>query len=109
LITLSAVVISPRFLPAGLRCLADYEDFIITVRFSRSTYNSGLSMYRGVVVSRLDYLGIRLFDRSGVQEPLGFLNLLLDLAVILIRGIEVDVDRGLGWRDKALDQESQHG
>jgi hypothetical protein len=38
LITLSAVVISPRFLPAGLRCLADYEDFIITVRFSRSTY-----------------------------------------------------------------------
>jgi len=38
LITLSAVVISPRFLPAAHGCLLNYEDFIMTVRFNRSTY-----------------------------------------------------------------------
>jgi hypothetical protein len=43
LITLSAVVISPRFLSAALRCLMDYEDFIMTVRINRSTYK--LSMH----------------------------------------------------------------
>ena len=40
LITLSVVVISPRFLPAALSCLLDYEDSIMTVRFSLSTYKS---------------------------------------------------------------------
>jgi hypothetical protein len=37
LITLSAVVFSPRCLPAALRCLLDYEDFIIAVNLNRST------------------------------------------------------------------------
>lgn len=40
LITFSAVVTSPRFLPAALCCFLDYEDFIITVRFCLSTYTS---------------------------------------------------------------------
>jgi hypothetical protein len=31
-------VISPRFLPAALRCFSDYEDFITTVRLNLSTY-----------------------------------------------------------------------
>jgi hypothetical protein len=38
LITLSAVVIYPRFLSAAQRCSLEYEDFIMTVRFSLSTY-----------------------------------------------------------------------
>src|SRR6185312_13607198 len=39
LITLSAVVISPRFLPAATAALRTYEDFITIVRFSLSTYS----------------------------------------------------------------------
>src|SRR4029079_19164162 len=41
LITLSAVVISPRFLPAATAALRTYEDFITIVRFSLSTYRLG--------------------------------------------------------------------
>src|ERR1044071_6251579 len=39
LITLSAVVISPRFLPAVSAALRTYEDLITIVRFSLSTYS----------------------------------------------------------------------
>ena len=82
LMTLSAVVISPRFLPAALRRILDYEDFIMTVRFSCSTYNLLIPLYvyessaRAVRINHISSFAAAFVDQPVKTQGMGhaFIN-----------------------------------